>query len=138
MSRAQVKQALHRTANDDTPNGVMIPENWIGLAMWAMGRFGVGIIFAGAIGYFAFIVYGDMRRDTERMSMAFASQAATNANTVTAIQQMTSTGSATVAALQQLTQAVDKLTAIQVRVDRNSEEIDRLRDLTLKKPTDTR
>lgn len=37
---------LHDIAASDTPGAVIVPREWTGLLIWAIGRFGVGILVA--------------------------------------------------------------------------------------------
>lgn len=104
---------LHDLAQKDTPSTVEVPPNWAGLAAWAIGRLGVGVMFAAVFGWWLMTVYGDLRMDASRVLSAFERQAETNANTVTA--------------LQQLTLAVERIASIQKEVDRHATEINALK-----------
>lgn len=110
------QKELHHIAMSDTPSTVEVPPNWVGLAMWAAGRFGVGVLFAGVFGWWLMTVYSDLRTDASRVLAAFERQAEMNAHTVNA--------------LQQLTLAVERVVAIQKEVDRNSADINALKRKT--------
>lgn len=104
---------LHTLAQHDTPDAVSVPNSWPGLAMWAAGRFGVGVLFAGIFGWWLMTVYGDLRKDADRVLTAFERQATTNSETTHA--------------LKQLTIAVERIVSIQKEVDRNSADINTLK-----------
>ena len=106
-------QDIHKIASSDTPSTVQVPNSWAGLAMWAAGRFGVGVLFAGVFGWWLMTVYGDLRTDAGRVLTAFEKQADTNAHTVEA--------------LQQLTLAVERVAVLQKDLDRNSADIQSLK-----------
>lgn len=112
---------LHDLANSDTPSKVEVPQGWSGLLVWAVGRFGVGILCAVVFGWWLMRVYGDLRNDAEKVLSAFQLQAVANAQTVIA--------------LQQLTLAVERVAAIQKEVDRNSNEINSLKRKVEGRPT---
>jgi len=38
---------LHKLAEQDTPSSVEVPKDWRALIVWAVGRFGLGIVVAG-------------------------------------------------------------------------------------------
>lgn len=39
-------EQLHEMAENDTPSNVNVPQDWRALMVWAVGRFGVGIVVA--------------------------------------------------------------------------------------------
>ena len=54
---------IHNIANSDSPRGIDIPNTWQGLIVWAVARFGVGIIVAGVFAWATKEIYSDMRAD---------------------------------------------------------------------------
>lgn len=52
---------MRQLAQDDTPAKVDVPEGWSGILVWAVGRFGVGILMALACGWALTRVYDDLR-----------------------------------------------------------------------------
>jgi Flp pilus assembly protein TadB len=62
---------LHSVANADTPRDVEIPNTWQGLIVWAIARFGVGILVAGVFGYATKEIYADMRSDRMQLLEAY-------------------------------------------------------------------
>jgi hypothetical protein len=54
---------LHSIAASDSPRGIDIPNTWQGLIVWAIARFGVGIIVAGVFAFATKEIYADMRAD---------------------------------------------------------------------------
>ena len=62
---------LHEMAIKDTPTPVDIPNTWQGLIVWAVARFGVGIIVAGVFAYATKEVYSDMRSDRVQLLDAY-------------------------------------------------------------------
>ena len=58
---------LHQIANDDTPSAVNVPRTISGLIIWAVGRFGSGIVMALACAWALSKVYEDHAKQTDRM-----------------------------------------------------------------------
>lgn len=59
------KSELHEKAMNDTPKEVEVPNSWPGLAVWVLGRWGIG-----AIGFvFLYVVYQDLRMSNERFAV---------------------------------------------------------------------
>lgn len=58
---------LHQLAQNDTPATVDVPPTWQGLIVWAVGRFGVSIVFAAVFGYATREVYYDSRKDKDQL-----------------------------------------------------------------------
>ena len=54
---------IHSIATSDSPRGIEIPNTWQGLIVWAIARFGVGIIVAAVFAYATKEIYTDMRAD---------------------------------------------------------------------------
>lgn len=54
---------LHALASRDTPQGVNVSPEKVSLIVWALGRFGVGLVFA----YSAWMMYTDNKALTERL-----------------------------------------------------------------------
>lgn len=52
---------IRQLAQDDTPSKVEVPDGWSGIIVWAVGRFGVGIMMAVACGWALMRVYDDLR-----------------------------------------------------------------------------
>jgi hypothetical protein len=52
---------IRQLAQDDTPSKVEVPEGWAGIMVWAVGRFGVGILMATACSWALMRVYDDLR-----------------------------------------------------------------------------
>ncbi len=71
------KDELHTMANNDTPGQIGIPDNWAGIATWAIGRFGIGVIFLAMLAYGIAIVYKDGRIDRDQSLRAFNESIAT-------------------------------------------------------------
>lgn len=120
LSDVMSQNELRHIAQQDTPSSVEVPPTWAGLITWAVGRFGVGVLFAGVFGWWLMTVYGDLRNDGARVLAAFEKQSETNAHTVVA--------------LQQLTLAVERISSIQKDVDRNAVEINSLKNRIEKQP----
>lgn len=62
---------LHDVASKETPDAVKIPQSWSALIVWAVGRFGVGILMAGVFAYGLQVVYQDMRADRAELMEAY-------------------------------------------------------------------
>jgi hypothetical protein len=70
---------LHQVAAATTPESVEIPKTYTGLIVWAVGKWGIGIIFAA----FLVPVYQDLKASNQRL--ADISQA--NVQVLTALAQ---------------------------------------------------
>lgn len=68
---------LHKIAENDTPAAVQVPNSINGLIVWAVGRFGGGILLAAACAWALSKVYEDQRVQTDRM-MSLLEQRATS------------------------------------------------------------
>lgn len=66
---------LHSIAQNDTPASVEVPNSWPGLAVWALTKFGIGIVFA----YGLWVVYGDLKSTNAQMMTILAQRAVTDA-----------------------------------------------------------
>jgi hypothetical protein len=55
---------LHQFASDATPSTVEIPKTYTGLIVWAVGKWGIGIVFAA----FLIPVYGDLKASNQRLA----------------------------------------------------------------------
>jgi hypothetical protein len=62
---------LHSIAAADSPRDVDIPNTWQGLIVWAIARFGVGILVAAVFGYATKEIYSDMRDDRLQLMNAY-------------------------------------------------------------------
>jgi len=62
---------IHSIATADTPRDVEIPNTWQGLIVWAIARFGIGILVAAVFGYATKEVYSDMRADRLQLMDAY-------------------------------------------------------------------
>ena len=58
---------MHQAAQVDTPASVTVPNNMFGLVLWAVARFGGGLIIAGASFYALTKVYADHQVQNERL-----------------------------------------------------------------------
>jgi hypothetical protein len=70
---------LHSIAQQTTPESVEIPRTYKGLVVWAVGKWGIGIVFAA----FLVPVYQDLKESNRRL--ADISQA--NVQVLTALAQ---------------------------------------------------
>ena len=55
---------LHQFASDATPSTVEIPKTYTGLIIWAVGKWGIGIVFAA----FLIPVYSDLKASNQRLA----------------------------------------------------------------------
>jgi hypothetical protein len=65
------KDDLYEIAQADTPDQIHVPNTWHGIIVWAVARFGVGMIVAAAFAYSTKVVYDDMRSDREQLLAAY-------------------------------------------------------------------
>jgi hypothetical protein len=56
-------QKLAEFANKDTPAEIYVPATWPALITWAVGKFGIGVIFAAML----IPVYLDLRTSNQAM-----------------------------------------------------------------------
>lgn len=57
-------KAAHGIAQSNTPSGVEVPQTWTGIVVWAVGKFGIGII-----GFIAIVpLYLDLKASNERFA----------------------------------------------------------------------
>lgn len=81
-------QALHRVAEQDTPEQVRVPDGWSGLLVWAVGRFG-GIVVATIMCAYALQhVYADMQATNNRMLQLMETRAVSDVKLADALNQM--------------------------------------------------
>ena len=55
---------LHETAQASTPEGVNIPQTWGGLIVWAVGKWGVGVVFLMLL----IPVYQDLKASNQQLA----------------------------------------------------------------------
>lgn len=79
------RKTLHDVARADTPSQVDVPDSWSGLVVWAVGRFGIGLVVAVAAIYALREVYNDMRSQNREIIAALITQTEVNAKTVSAL-----------------------------------------------------
>jgi hypothetical protein len=65
------KDEIHSIATVDTPSDIQIPNTWQGLIVWAVARFGVGLIVAAVFCYGIITIYADMRTDRTQLMDAY-------------------------------------------------------------------
>lgn len=58
------KEELHEIATQTTPEHVNIPETWGGLIVWAVGKWGVGVVFAAML----VPVYTDLKASNQQLA----------------------------------------------------------------------
>jgi hypothetical protein len=82
MSKAS---AIHRIAQQDTPQMVDVPDTWSGLIVWALGRFG-GIVVATAFLAYAWHDGNEShKKQTERLITLLENKARTDTELATAL-----------------------------------------------------
>jgi hypothetical protein len=55
---------LHTLATNSTPQSVEVPKTYAGLIVWAVGKWGIGIVFAA----FLVPVYQDLKASNQRVA----------------------------------------------------------------------
>ena len=78
-------ETLHAIAQNDTPEAVNVPKDFNGLIVWAIGRFGGGLLMAMACAWALSKVYEDHAKQTDRMMTLLESRAATDSQLATAM-----------------------------------------------------
>lgn len=76
---------LHQIAQNDTPAAVQVPPTLNGLIVWAVGRFGGGILLAAACAGALSKVYEDQRVQTDRMMTLLEARAGADSQLATAL-----------------------------------------------------
>jgi hypothetical protein len=78
-------EPLHRFAESDTPSQVNVPNSWPGLIIWALGRFGIGLVFA----YGLWVVYGDLKETNKQMMAILQARAVADADLARSLTELT-------------------------------------------------
>ncbi|SKA88799.1 hypothetical protein SAMN02745166_01488 [Prosthecobacter debontii] len=86
---------IHNFAQQDTPNAVYVPKSWRGLLIWAVGRFGSGILLAAACSWALMRVYDDHATQTRQL--------------MTILEQRARVDSEMTVTLHRLSQSIDEL-----------------------------
>lgn len=55
---------LHQLAKETTPSTVDVPNTYTGLVVWAVGKWGIGVVFAA----FLIPVYQDLKASNQRLA----------------------------------------------------------------------
>lgn len=76
---------LHTIAENDTPQAVHVPKDLNGLIVWAIGRFGGGILLAAACAWALSKVYEDHAKQTDRMMTLLEQRSKSDSELATAI-----------------------------------------------------
>jgi hypothetical protein len=76
---------LHAIAENDTPQAVHVPKSMHALIVWAVGRFGGGILLAAACAWALSKVYDDHAKQTDRMLTLLESRAKADSELATAL-----------------------------------------------------
>lgn len=82
------KDDLHTFAQNDTPSQIEIPNTWHGLIVWAVGRFGIGVVFTGLLAYGIAVVYQDGRKDQTQLLDAYNNNTEVMSRVSVTIEQM--------------------------------------------------
>ncbi|MEN3940678.1 hypothetical protein WJU23_05235 [Prosthecobacter sp. SYSU 5D2] len=70
---------IHNIAKQDTPASVEVPKEWRGLLIWAVGRFGSGILLAAACSWALMRVYDDHAMQTRQLMSILEARARVDA-----------------------------------------------------------
>ncbi len=79
---------LHQIAENDTPAAVQVPNSINGLIVWAVGRFGGGILLAVACAWALSRVYEDQRALQERMMLLLEQRASSESQRAAADREL--------------------------------------------------
>lgn len=79
---------LHNFAQNDTPTAVEVPKSWRGLLIWAVGRFGSGILMAAACAWALMRVYDDHSAQTRQLMTILEQRARVDAEMTIAVTQL--------------------------------------------------
>lgn len=81
---------LHQMAEQDTPSSVEVPKEWRGLVIWALGRFGSGILLAAACAWALMRVYDDHAAQTRQLMVILEQRARVDSEMTLAVNQLRS------------------------------------------------
>jgi hypothetical protein len=62
-----IKDDIAGVAERDTPQEIQVPSSYIGLAVWAAGRFGIALVAF----YGMYLIYGDLKISNDRVLSVF-------------------------------------------------------------------
>lgn len=82
---------LHNIANRTSPDEIYVPNTLQGLIVWAVAKFGVGILASIVLGYAVTHVYADLTALNNRVLTAFEQQTAAATANREAVLQMAET-----------------------------------------------
>ena len=57
-------QNLHQAAEESTPAGINVPQTWGGILVWALGKWGIGVVFLAML----VPVYQDLKASNATMA----------------------------------------------------------------------
>jgi hypothetical protein len=87
MSRTE----LHKIANQTSPPEIDIPDTWMGIIVWAVAKFGIGVIISGVFAFATVRVYEDLTALNVRVLTAFEHQTRVAESNNAAIREMIGT-----------------------------------------------
>lgn len=82
---------LHSLASSDTPSAVSIPREWPGLLVWAVGRFGVGVLVAAVFWHAWREERVESHARNERLTSILEQRARVDVEMTTALTRLTQT-----------------------------------------------
>ena len=82
------KDTVHSLAEADTPAIVNVPNTWSGLLIWAVGRFGSGILIAALCVAGIIRVYGDLRDQNQALIVLIKEQTAASSGLQTTLSEL--------------------------------------------------
>lgn len=81
-------ERLQDFAQSDTPSAVDVPRSWRGLIVWAVGRFGSGILMAAACAWALSRVYDDHASQTRSLMSILEQRARVDAEMTVTLHQL--------------------------------------------------
>lgn len=79
---------MHSLAQADTPAIVDVPNTWSGLLIWAVGRFGSGILIAALCVAGIVRVYGDLKEQNQALITLIKEQTAASSGLQSALYEL--------------------------------------------------
>lgn len=79
---------MHSLAQADTPAIVDVPNTWSGLIIWAVGRFGSGILIAALCVAGIVKVYGDLKEQNQVLITLIKEQTAASSGLQSALYEL--------------------------------------------------
>jgi hypothetical protein len=99
------KEELHEFAESTTPAEINVPKTWAGLAVWALGKWGIGVVFLALL----VPVYQDLKISNSRFYEIIRQNAEISTQNVRVMEALATKIEASNTAIQRLNDAIIRL-----------------------------